>query len=68
MGVRLRRRKANTAPPEEAAVIVEVWHYPPLLSGRNKLDALSIWLTTRDIADDERVQGEREDMMAEFQW
>ena len=60
--------KAKAVPPEEAAVVVEVWHYPPLLPGRNKLDALSIWLTTRDVADDERVQGEREEMMEAFQW
>ena len=60
--------KAKAVPPEEATVIVEVWRYPPLLPGRNKLDSLSIWLTTRGIADDERVQGEREEMMEAFQW
>lgn len=62
------RLKSRAVPSEEASVVVEVWHYPPLLPGRNNIDPLSIWLTTRDIANDERVQGEREEMMEKFKW
>ena len=62
------KAKTLVVPKEEASVIIEAWHYPPLLPNRNKMDTLSIWLTTREIADDERVQGERENMMEAFQW
>lgn len=60
--------KSRAVSAEEASVVVEIWHYPPLLPGRDKMDSLSIWLTTRDIAGDERVQDEREQMMETFKW
>ena len=61
------KAKALRVPVEEATVFVEAWHYAPLLPGRNVLDPLSIWLCVHD-SEDERVQGELEDMMEDFKW
>lgn len=67
-GDEFQRLKAVAVPMEEAEVLAEAWRYEPLLPGRKTLDPLSIWLTTREIASDERVQAEREAMLEEMIW
>ena len=53
---------------DDGRYVIEFWRYPPLLPGRTGLDPLSTILATRDIACDERVAGEHEEILENFRW
>lgn len=53
---------------DDGKYIIEFWRYPPLLPGRASIDPLSTILVTRDIANDERVAGEHEEILENFKW
>ena len=66
-GDEYERTKTLCVPEEEASVFVEAWRYAPLLPGHTTLDPLSVWLCVHD-SEDERVQGELEEMLEDFKW
>ena len=53
---------------DDGKCIIEFWRYPPLLPGCTSIDPLSTILVTRDIANDERVAGEHEEILENFKW
>lgn len=53
---------------DDGKYIIEFWKHPPLLPGLDKLDPLSTIITTLDIANDERVAGEQDEILENFKW
>ena len=53
---------------DDGKYVIEFWRYPPLLPGRVNIDPLSTILVTREIANDERVAGEHEEILENFKW
>ena len=53
---------------DDGKYVIEFWKHAPLLPGLNKLDPLSTIITTLDIANDERVAGEQDEILENFKW
>ena len=65
---RLEESRVDDLDDEENRPVIELWRYDPkLLSGADKVDALSLFLALRD-QEDERVQQALDAMMEGFQW
>ena len=70
-----RWRELSTRPgfaqiphPEEGCIELEIWKYrPELLTGKEMVDRLSLYLSLRD-TNDERVEAALEEMMEGFAW
>jgi len=60
--------KKKAVPADDGTYLVELWKHPPLLPGLNNLDPLTTLITTFDIANDPRVEGEHEDILENFKW
>ena len=60
--------KRESVPIEDGRYLIELWKHPPLLPGLEKLDPLTTIITTFDIANDPRVEGEHEDILEKFKW
>lgn len=63
----LRRKDLVEVPRASAAVKLELWHYRPAFIYGDRIDPLSLVLSLADDRDD-RVQGEIEDILEEFEW
>lgn len=60
--------KAQRVVLDDGKYVIEFWRYPPLLPGAETLDPLTTIVATRDIATDERVAGEHEELLEAFRW
>ena len=63
----LKRKDIVEVPRESASVRLELWHYRPAFIHGDRIDPLSLVLSLADDQDD-RVQGEIEDVLEEFKW
>ena len=53
---------------DDGKYVIEFWKHPVLLPGMKKLDPLSTILATRNIANDDRVAGEQDEILEKFKW
>lgn len=60
--------KKRAVANEDGKYLIELWKHPPLLPRLSKLDPLSTIITTLDIANDERVAGEQDEILENFKW
>ncbi len=63
----LRRKDLVEVPRESASIRLELWHYRPAFVYGDRIDPLSLVLSLADEQDD-RVQGEIEEVLEGFQW
>ena len=63
----LKRRDIVEVPRESALIRLELWHYRPAFIYGDRIDPLSLVLSLMD-DQDERVQGEIEDVLEAFKW
>ena len=63
----LRRKDLVEVPRESASIRLELWHYRPAFVYGDRIDPLSLVLSLADEQDD-RVQGEIEEVLERFQW
>lgn len=63
----LKRKDVVEVPRSSAAIKLELWHYNPAFIYGNRIDPLSLCLSLADERDD-RVLGEIEAVLEDFQW
>ena len=63
----LKRNDLVEVPHESASIQLELWHYRPAFIYGDRIDPLSLVRSLMD-DQDERVQGEIEDVLEAFKW